>query len=91
MALPNFRNLLALSGHHYQTLLAPEKRVKRASVRMDVVLSHVPARSASRRIKRMIHSWHDVTPGSKLPQEFNSIIEIPLDRASSTNSTRPAD
>ena len=26
----------------------------------------------------MIHSWHDVTPGSKLPQEFNSIIEIPF-------------
>src|SRR5579862_9196968 len=26
----------------------------------------------------MIHSWHDVTPGSKLPHEFNSIIEIPF-------------
>src|ERR1043165_3121930 len=26
----------------------------------------------------MIHPWHDVTPGSKLPQEFNSIIEIPF-------------
>lgn len=25
----------------------------------------------------MIHPWHDVTPGSKLPHEFNSIIEIP--------------
>jgi inorganic pyrophosphatase len=25
----------------------------------------------------MIHPWHDVTPGSKLPQEFNTIIEIP--------------
>ena len=26
----------------------------------------------------MIHPWHDVTPGSKLPQEFNAIIEIPF-------------
>ena len=26
----------------------------------------------------MIHPWHDVTPDSKLPQEFNSIIEIPF-------------
>ena len=26
----------------------------------------------------MIHPWHDVTPGSGLPQEFNSIIEIPF-------------
>jgi inorganic pyrophosphatase len=26
----------------------------------------------------MIHPWHDVTPGSKLPHEFNSIIEIPF-------------
>src|ERR687884_611822 len=26
----------------------------------------------------MIHPWHDVTPGNKLPQEFSSIIEIPF-------------
>jgi inorganic pyrophosphatase len=26
----------------------------------------------------MIHPWHDVTPGSQLPQEFNTIIEIPF-------------
>src|SRR5712675_2975287 len=26
----------------------------------------------------MIHPWHDVTPGGKLPQEFNTIIEIPF-------------
>jgi len=26
----------------------------------------------------MIHPWHDVTPGSKLPQEFNTVIEIPF-------------
>jgi inorganic pyrophosphatase len=26
----------------------------------------------------MIHPWHDVTPGEKLPNEFNSIIEIPF-------------
>jgi inorganic pyrophosphatase len=25
----------------------------------------------------MIHPWHDVSPGDKLPQEFNSVIEIP--------------
>ncbi len=25
----------------------------------------------------MIHPWHDVTPGHKLPKEFQSIIEIP--------------
>ena len=24
----------------------------------------------------MVHPWHDVTPGGKVPQEFNSIIEI---------------
>ena len=26
----------------------------------------------------VIHPWHDVTPGDKLPREFNSIIEIPF-------------
>ena len=25
----------------------------------------------------MIHAWHDVSPGDKLPQEFNAVIEIP--------------
>lgn len=25
----------------------------------------------------MIHPWHDVTPGNKLPQEFDCVIEIP--------------
>jgi inorganic pyrophosphatase len=25
----------------------------------------------------MVHPWHDVTPGDKLPEEFNSVIEIP--------------
>lgn len=26
----------------------------------------------------MIHPWHDVTPGEKLPQEFRTVIEIPF-------------
>jgi len=26
----------------------------------------------------MIHPWHDVTPGDKLPHEFDSVIEIPF-------------
>ncbi len=26
----------------------------------------------------MIHPWHDVTPGDKLPQEFYTIVEIPF-------------
>jgi len=26
----------------------------------------------------MIHPWHDVTPGSELPQEFNTVVEIPF-------------
>lgn len=26
----------------------------------------------------MLHPWHDVTPGEKLPGEFNAIIEIPM-------------
>src|ERR1700741_2633087 len=26
----------------------------------------------------MIHPWHDVTPGHKLPQEFDCVIEIPF-------------
>jgi len=26
----------------------------------------------------MIHPWHDVTTGSKLPHEFNTVIEIPF-------------
>ena len=26
----------------------------------------------------MIHPWHDVSPGDKLPQEFRTIIEIPF-------------
>src|SRR5688572_13374981 len=25
----------------------------------------------------MIHPWHDVTPGERLPQEFSAIVEIP--------------
>src|SRR3974377_860617 len=25
----------------------------------------------------MIHPWHDVTPGDQLPQQFDSVIEIP--------------
>src|ERR1700739_1706710 len=30
------------------------------------------------RQKNMIHPWHDVTPGHKLPQEFDCVIEIPF-------------
>src|SRR5436853_7000986 len=26
----------------------------------------------------MIHPWHDVTPGDKLPAKFSSVIEIPF-------------
>ena len=26
----------------------------------------------------MIHPWHDVTPGDRLPQEFDCVIEIPF-------------
>src|SRR5512140_2669518 len=26
----------------------------------------------------MIHPWHDVTPGDKLPAEFSTVIEIPF-------------
>ena len=26
----------------------------------------------------MIHAWHDVTPGSDIPQECNTVIEIPF-------------
>ena len=26
----------------------------------------------------MIHPWHDITPGDKLPQEFDCVIEIPF-------------
>src|SRR6266480_4790254 len=26
----------------------------------------------------MIHPWHDVTPGDKLPSEFSTVIEIPF-------------
>lgn len=26
----------------------------------------------------MIHAWHDITPGELIPQEFNSVIEIPF-------------
>ncbi len=26
----------------------------------------------------MSHPWHDITPGDRLPKEFNSVIEIPL-------------
>ena len=26
----------------------------------------------------MIHAWHDITPGEKLPQEFVTVIEIPF-------------
>src|SRR6201987_3133295 len=31
-----------------------------------------------KRTQHMTHAWHDVTPGSKLPAEFTSIIEIPM-------------
>ncbi len=26
----------------------------------------------------MTHPWHDVTPGEHLPQEFNTLVEIPM-------------
>jgi inorganic pyrophosphatase len=26
----------------------------------------------------MLHPWHDVTPGEKLPLEFNTLVEIPM-------------
>ncbi len=26
----------------------------------------------------MIHPWHDVTPGDKLPYEFSAVVEIPM-------------
>ena len=26
----------------------------------------------------MIHPWHDVTPGDRLPQEFDCVVEIPF-------------
>jgi inorganic pyrophosphatase len=26
----------------------------------------------------MVHPWHDVTPGEKLPREFSTLIEIPM-------------
>src|SRR5581483_7311041 len=26
----------------------------------------------------MIHPWHDVTPGDRVPQEFQAVIEIPF-------------
>ena len=26
----------------------------------------------------MTHPWHDVTPGEKLPSEFNALVEIPM-------------
>ncbi len=26
----------------------------------------------------MIHPWHDVTPGEKLPLEFSALVEIPM-------------
>jgi inorganic pyrophosphatase len=26
----------------------------------------------------MIHAWHDISPGEKLPLEFYSVIEIPF-------------
>jgi inorganic pyrophosphatase len=26
----------------------------------------------------MLHPWHDVTPGENLPQEFSTLIEIPM-------------
>lgn len=26
----------------------------------------------------MVHAWHDVTPGERLPMEFTAVIEIPM-------------
>ena len=26
----------------------------------------------------MIHAWHDISPGPKIPKEFNAVIEIPF-------------
>jgi inorganic pyrophosphatase len=26
----------------------------------------------------MVHAWHDVTPGERLPMEFTTVIEIPM-------------
>jgi len=26
----------------------------------------------------MVHAWHDISPGPKIPKEFNAVIEIPF-------------
>ena len=26
----------------------------------------------------MVHAWHDISPGAKIPHEFNAVIEIPF-------------
>ena len=26
----------------------------------------------------MVHAWHDISPGPKIPNEFNAVIEIPF-------------
>jgi len=30
------------------------------------------------RRKALIHPWHDLNPGEKIPEEFDSVVEIPL-------------
>ena len=41
-----------------------------------MVECHYPFDEATRFL--MIHPWHDVTPGDKLPNEFSTVIEIPF-------------
>src|SRR4029434_5004681 len=38
----------------------------------------MPNTLTTRNALKMIHPWHDVTPGDKLPGEFSTVIEIPF-------------
>jgi inorganic pyrophosphatase len=53
----------------------PAVRFRRAASQKPEARSSARMTSAQ---KTMIHPWHDVTPGDKLPQEFDCVIEIPF-------------
>jgi inorganic pyrophosphatase len=42
------------------------------------------------RRKRLIHPWHDLEPGDRTPEEFYSVIEIPLGSKAKYQLDKPA-
>ena len=69
------QDALGRSGSHFRADDSCLRQLNPAAFTMPISPTSEPHKG---RPDSMIHPWHDVTPGSKLPQEFNTVIEIPF-------------